>query len=315
MSELQLLDILKARENIRPFTFITPLEQSPALHPSIFFKLENVNITHSFKIRGALNAILSQVNRATENGIVTSSAGNHGLGLVHAAALMQLSATVVMPERTPLRKINGAKAYGANVILHGAIYDDAEAYARELEQQSGMLFVSPYNDNYVVAGQATLGLEIFVQKPEVARVIIPVGGGGLIGGVGMVAKAMNPAIEVIGVQSTATPAMYNFLNGTELPQDPNTLADGLSGEIENGSMTLDICPLVIDQMVLVDEEAIADAIRWMYREHGWVIEGSAATSIAALRAGAIPIDERPTVVIISGGNIDADKFLELMTSE
>ncbi len=312
MSELQLLDILKARENIRPFTFITPLEQSLVLAPNTFFKLENVNITHSFKIRGALNALLSQVQQATEFGVITSSAGNHGMGLVYAATLLNVDVTVVMPTHAPQRKINGAKKLGAEVILHGAIYDDAELYAREMSTKSGKLFVSAYNDPYVIAGQATIGLEIFVQKPEVERVIVPVGGGGLVTGIGMVAKAMNPAIEVIGVQSTATPAMYNFLHGTDFSQDPDTLADGLSGDIENGSMTLDMCPLLIDQMVLVEEEAIANAIRWMYREHGWVVEGSAATGIAAIQAELIPKDNRPTIIIISGGNIDADKFLNLM---
>jgi threonine dehydratase len=308
---LKLIDIMAARQRIAPYILTTPLEAAPGLGGHVYLKLENVNILHAFKIRGALNAILAQERRARYNGVVTSSAGNHGLGLVYAASLLGIEGTVVMPEHAPQRKINGVKQYGANVVLHGSIYDEAELRARQLEKEEDKLFVSPYNDPYVVAGQGTIALELIEQLASVEQVLIPVGGGGLISGMGLTIKSINPAIQVIGVQSEATPAMYNYLHDTDLPQDPSTLADGLSGDIEAGSITIDMCREFCDELLLVSEDAIASAIEWTFRVHGWVIEGSAACGIAALQKSAVS-SEAPTVVIITGGNIDADNFLRLM---
>lgn len=313
-SPVKLLDIIQARERIRPYVNITPLEPAPRLGAQAYFKLENVNIQHSFKIRGALNAVLAQKEQAHQFGVITSSAGNHGLGLVYSTSLLGIKATVVMPTHAPQRKINGVRQFGADVVLHGDIYDDAEEYARRLEQETGGLFVSPYNDPYIVAGQGTMALELVEQLPDIGRVLLPTGGGGLIAGMGLAMKAINPEVEVIGVQSVATPAMYNYLRGENLPQNPTTLADGLSGDIEKGSITLTMCKVVADDMLLVTEQQIADAIRWMFRHHGWVIEGSAAVGIAAITNELIPADDVPTVAIITGSNIDADKFLALMTT-
>ncbi|MCI0713580.1 MAG: threonine/serine dehydratase [Chloroflexi bacterium] len=308
---LKLIDIISARQRIAPYILTTPIEPSPELGSRVYMKLENVHILHSFKIRGALNAILAQQRRARYNGVVTSSAGNHGLGLVYAASLLGIEATVVMPEHAPQRKIDGVKQYGANVVLHGRIYDDAELYARQLEKNEDKLFVSPYNDPYVVAGQGTIALELIEQLAGVEQILIPVGGGGLISGVGLAIKAIDPDIKITGVQSEATPAMYNYLNGTDLSQDPSTLADGLSGDIEAGSITIDLCREVCDELLLVSEDDLASAIQWMFRVHGWVIEGSAACGIAALQTSIVSSDAK-TALIITGGNIDADTFLRLM---
>lgn len=308
---LKLIDIVTARQRIAPYILTTPLEPSPQLGSRVFMKLENVNILRSFKIRGALNAILAQERRSRYNGVVTSSAGNHGLGLVYAASLLGIEVTVVMPEHAPQRKIEGVRQYGANVVLHGNIYDDAELHARQLEKESDKLFVSPYNDPYVVAGQGTIALELIEQLAAVEQVLIPVGGGGLISGMGLTIKAINPDIKIVGVQSEATPAMYNYLYDEDLPQDPTTLADGLSGDIEAGSITIDMCREVCDELLLVSEDSLATAIQWAFRVHGWVIEGSAACGIAALQNGIVSA-EATTAIIITGGNIDADKFLRLM---
>jgi threonine dehydratase len=296
-------DVLRAQKRIRPYLLTTPIEESPSLGANIYLKLENLNKTHSFKIRGALNAMLALSDEERAVGIVACSAGNHAQGVAYAAKMSGVPAKVVMPAHTPKRKITGARRFGAEIILHGDTYDDAELHARKMESQIGMTFISPYNNTQVVAGQGTVALELFDEIPNLGRVIVPTSGGGLLGGVGLVCKTLNPDCEVIGAQSITTAAMHNFFYGTNYPQR-ETLADGLSGEIEAGSITLDLCKTYADQIVLVGEDEIADAVRWMLFEHNWVIEGAGAVGIAALRKGAILLDDRPTVVIISGGNID-----------
>lgn len=311
MPDLKFADFLNAQRHIRPHLHPTPLEAALGLGANIYLKLENLNPTHSFKIRGALNATLSQAALARERGIIAASAGNHAIGVAYGASLAGAKATIVMPAQTPQRKVKGAERYGAQAILHGAIYDEAELYARQLEKERGELFISPYNDPYVVAGQGTISFEIFDQLPGVQRILVPTSGGGLLAGIAMAAKHINPDVEIIGIQSTATPAMYNAFHGTNLPQ-LDTIADGLAGDIEAGSITVPLCQIYTDKIVLVEEDEIKDGVRWMFREHGWVIEGAAAVGIAALMTRKVANDQRETVVIISGGNIDADKFLNVM---
>ncbi len=303
-----LRDFMQAQQRLKPYLTTTLLEHTPQF--SAYTKLENLNPTHAFKIRGALNAILSQAEVARQQGVVAASAGNHAIGVAYAAKLIGAKVTLVMPSDAPQRKIKGAENYGAEVILHGDIYDDAEIYARQLEAESGKLFISPYNDPYVVAGQGTISLEVFEQLPSVKRIVVPTSGGGLLAGVATAAKLIDPHIEVIGVQSIATPAMYNIFYGTDYPQLP-TIADGLAGDIEAGSITVPLCQQYTDQIVLVEENEILNAIHWMFREHGWVIEGAAAVGIAAIVSGKVtPLAQ--TAIIISGGNIDADKFLKIV---
>lgn len=313
MNTPNLIDVFHAQDRIQTYLSPTPLEKSHDLGEKIYFKLENVNPTHSFKIRGALNAILSQADIAREKGIIAASAGNHAVGIAYGASLTGAQATIVMPAHAPKRKVHGAERYGARAILYGDIYDDAEIHARELEQKQGKLFISPYNDPFVLAGQGTISLEIFDQLPSVERIIVPASGGGLLGGVAMAAKLINPDVEIIGVQSVATPTMHNLFYDDQLPQ-LDTIADGLAGDIEADSITIPICKTYTDHIVLVEETAIYEAIRWMFRTHGWVIEGAAAVGIAALLERKIEHDDKETVIIISGGNIDADKFLSVMNT-
>lgn len=310
---LKFADFLNAQRRIRPYLSPSLVEASPTLGANLYFKLENTNPTHAFKVRGALNAILAQVERAKAQGVIAASAGNHAIGLAYAAKLAGVKATIVMPTTTPQRKVKGAQGYGGVALLYGDDYDAAELYARQLEQERGELFVSAYNDPYVIAGQGTIGLEIFEQLPTIQRLIVPTSGGGLLAGVGMVAKLIHPDIEVIGVQSVATPALYNRFYQANLPQ-LDTVADGLAGDIEADSITVPICQTYTDKLVLVEETAIAEAIRWMFRQHGWVIEGAAAVGIAAILSGEIsPMQGQDTAIIVSGANIDADKFLGLMS--
>lgn len=234
------VDILAARERLMGYLRPTPLEHIPQIGGNVWLKLENANRTHSFKIRGALNAMLSLDKAARARGIVTASSGNHAQGVAYAAYLLGLPAQILMPIHTPKRKIDGVRRYGAEVVLFGANYDETELEGRRLEQAEGRTFVSPYNDARVIAGAGTVGVEILEELPEVERVIVPASGCGLISGVGLAIKHANPAIEVIGVNALSAPALYNWLHGGQLPQVWDTLAEALSGEIEVGSITFEL---------------------------------------------------------------------------
>jgi threonine dehydratase len=211
-----------------------------------------------------------------------------------------------MPLHTPARKVNGVRRWGAQAVLFGATYDDAEAEGRRIEAAEGLTFISPYNDARVIAGAGTVGLEIVEALPEVERVVVCVSGGGLIAGVATAVKALRPQAQVIGVNAESAPAMYNTFYGTGRPQVWDTLAEALSGEIEAGSITLDICRQHVNQIVLVNEAQIAAAVRWMIEGQGWLVEGGGAVGIAAWMSGVIARDDRPTALVVSGGNIDAD---------
>lgn len=297
-------DILAARERLTGYLRPTPLEHIPHIGGNVWLKLENANRTHSFKIRGALNAMLSLDEAARARGIVTASSGNHAQGVAYAAHLLGLPAKILMPMHTPKKKVDGVRRYGAEVLLFGENYDETELEGRRLEQVEGRTFVSPYNDARVVAGAGTVGVEIVEELPEVERVIVPASGCGLISGVGLAIKHANPAIEVIGVNALSAPALYNWLNGEQLPQVWDTLAEALSGEIEVGSITFDISKQVVDRCELVTEKQIAHAMHWLMVNAGWIAEGGGSVGVAALLAGIIPLDERPTAVVISGGNVD-----------
>jgi threonine dehydratase len=303
MSPIKLRDIYRAQARIAGLIRRTPLEPAPALGEDVWLKLENLQRTRSFKLRGAANAIAALDPARRARGVIAASAGNHAQGLAAAGEAFDVPVLTVMPENTPTVKVRRTRARGARVLLFGPTYDAAEAHARHLGKKQGFTFVSGYNDADVVAGQATIGLEILADLPGVAQVLVPVGGGGLIAGVGSALKAAVPGIHVIGVQSVATPAMYNYVKDTSYPQAA-TLADGLAGGVEAGSITLDLVPQVVDDIVLVTEAEIEDAIRWLLAEHGQVAEGAGAVGVAAVLSSRIALDQGPTAIVVSGGNID-----------
>lgn len=309
---LTLDHIRDAQARIAPYLTPTPLEAAPDLGESVWLKLENANLTHSFKIRGALNAVLSLDEAAQARGFVTASSGNHAQALAYAAKLVGVPAQILMPTHTPQRKVNGVRRHGAAAVLFGDNYDLTEAEARRRERDEGRTFVSAYNDHAVAAGAGTIGLEIVAALPDVARVLVCVSGGGLIAGVATAVKALRPDAEVIGVCAEAAPAMYNTVYGTDLPQNWDTLAEALSGDIEDGCITVPIVREAVDRIVLVSEAAIADAIRWMVDVQGWIVEGGGAVGVAALRSGVVAADDRPTAVVVSGGNIDGDVLRRLL---
>ncbi len=306
-------DIRAAAERLRPYLQPTPLEN---VLDGVWLKLENVNKTHSFKVRGALNAILSLSDKERAAGVITASSGNHAQGIAYAAHLTGTRARVLMPIHTAKKKIAGVKRYGGavvEIILFGEGYAETEAEARRLESVEGMTYVSPYNDVNVAAGNGTVGLEIMEALPDVERVIVPVGGGGLISGVATAIKMLYPSVEVIGVNPAVSPDMYNLFYGQTLPLSYDTLADALPGDIENGSLTIPITRQWVDRIVLVSEAEIAAAMRWLISDAGWLVEGGGSVGIAALLAGTIPQDKK-TAVVISGGNVDMEVVRRVLTS-
>jgi len=296
-------DIIRAGHRLAPHLPPTPLEAAPELGESTWLKLENANKTHSFKIRGALNAILSLSLEERSRGIVAASSGNHAGAVAYAAQMAGASAQILMPKTTPKKKVANVNRYGAEALLFGENYDEAEAEALRRVGESGT-WISPYNDARVIAGAGTIGVEILQQLPAVQRVLVPVSGGGLIAGVAIAAKELNRDIEVVGVNAESAPAMYNAFHDRNLPQVWDTLADALSGEIEDGSITLPICRRYLDDMILVSEEQMARAMRFMLETQGWVVEGGGAVAAAALLHDVAPRDGRETVVVVSGGNVD-----------
>jgi threonine dehydratase len=256
--------------------------------------------------------MLSLPPEARARGIVTASSGNHAQGVAYAAHLLGLRARILMPAHTPARKVDGVRRLGAEAVLFGANYDETEAEGRRLEREEGLTFVSAYNDARVIAGAGTVGLEILDDIPQVARVIVPASGCGLISGVGLAVKSNSRPVEVVGVNALSSPALHNWLNYDHLPQVWDTLAEALSGEIEVGSITFELSKQVVDRCLLVSEDAIAQAMRWLLFQAGWVVEGGGAVGVAALLSGALPHDGRPTVIVISGGNVDEGTLRRVM---
>ena len=305
-------DIFRAQHRLATLLRPTPLEAAPSLGENVWLKLESANMTRAFKIRGALNAILSLDDAARRRGIMAVSSGNHAQAVAYAAHLTESRAQILMPKTTPQKKVQGAQRYGAETLLFGDNYDQAEAEALRRAQADGCTWVSPYNDPKVIAGAGTIGLEILTQLPNVERVLIPTGGGGLCAGVATAVKELKPSAEVIGVNAAAGPAMYNLFYQTEGPQVWETLAEALTGEIEPGSITIPICQTYVDDMVLVSEAQIAAAMRWMIETAGRVVEGGGAVGIAAVLHDVVPRDGRATAIVVSGGNVDNDVLRRIL---
>lgn len=305
-------DIAEAEARLRPLLPHSPLEPAPALGKARYLKLEQALPTHSFKIRGALYALLRQQTTAKARGVVSASSGNHSRALAYAAGRIGAPARLHMAASTTRRKQRATRQLGAEVIASAADFDEAERQARQDSQTSGALYVSAYNDFGVICGAGTAGLELLAQLPGLARAIVPTSGGGLLGGIALALKSARPQIEVIGVNARSCPAMYNELNGAALPHISPTLADALVGSIEDGAYTLPLARRYVDDLLLVSEEDIAAAIRWLCLEQGWLAEGGAAVGVAACLSGQIPDDGKPTAIVISGGNIDGEQLRDIL---
>lgn len=317
LAAVGLPEVRRAHDRVRDVVRRTPLERSRWLSgrvgAPVHLKLECWQRTHSFKIRGALNAVRALDEESRGRGLVTASAGNHGQAVALAAELTGATATVFVPRSAPEAKKSRIRQYGAELREVDGSYDDAAARATAHAQHTGATLVHPFTDPRVVAGQATAALEILEDLPDVRTVVVPVGGGGLAAGAGIVVRAMAPDARVVGVQSTATHAMHAALEAGRVVPTPvvPTLCDGLAGEVEPA--TFGAAQSLLDAVVLVEEAAVAPAIRHLYRREGLVAEGSGAVGVAALLEGLIPA-EGPTAVIISGGNIDAATLADILAA-
>lgn len=315
--ELTIDDVRRARERIAAIARRTPLEHSRWLSEehgsSVFLKLECVQLTGSFKLRGAMAKLSALTDDERSRGVLTVSAGNHGLAVAHCSEALGLDATIVVPESASPAKIAGIRRYPVKLIERGATYDDAEREARILEGETGATFVSPYNDPDVIAGQGTVALEILEDAPRVDAIVAPVGGGGLLAGIALAAKAIDSHIKVYGAEPQTSPTMTAALEAgriIEIEEQP-TIADGCAGNVEAGSITFPIIQRLVDGMILVSEEQIRTAIVRMAREEHFMIEGSAAVSVGAL--SDLQLQGKTVAALISGRNISLDLFEEVLS--
>ncbi len=319
MEMLGLRDIYLASRRLKGRLRETPLEQSHLLGEicgaEVYLKLENQQVTGSFKVRGAINKMLSLSEEERERGVITASSGNHAQGVGYAARELGVDAVIVVPKRTPRVKIEAIKRYGVKLIVHGEEYIEAERYARTLERESGRTFISPYNDPEVIAGQGTIGLEMMEESPEIETILVPVGGGGLISGIGCAAKGLSERVEVIGVQSVASPVMYESLKRGRIIEMElgESIAEGLHGGIEEGSITFDLCRSLVDGFILVEEDSIREAIRLLVYRQRQVAEGAGVVGVAALLESPDRFRGRKVGVVISGGNIGEELLRQILS--
>jgi threonine dehydratase len=315
--------IQEAQKNITPFISPTPLIHSQFVSnlcaANVYLKLENLQVTKSFKPRGVLNKLIHLTAKEKIQGIITASAGNHGQAVAFGAQKLGLTAKIVVPTNTPQVKIEGIKKYNANLLLYGETYPEAEQKAKQLAKQENQLYISPYNDKNIIAGHGTVGLEIIKELPAVDVVLVPVGGGGLISGVSVAVKKLKPNTQVIGVQSAAVPIMYESLRmGKIVPphrHEQKTIAEGLSGGLEKGAITFGITQQYVDEVLLVEEKTIRQAVKllWVYEKQK--VEGSGVAGIALLLENKDWFIDQTVAVIVSGGNIDEKLFEQIYNND
>ena len=318
---VSLKNIQDARKTIAPFIKCTPLVRSQFLSTScgcgLFLKLENLQITSSFKPRGVFNKLLNLDAEEKNRGIITASAGNHGQAVAFAAQKLDYYARVVVPRTTPKVKIDGIKKYGADLVLFGETYDEAERKAKALARKDGCAYISPYNDERIIAGHGTIGLEILEALPEVDAVMVPLGGGGLLSGISIAVKSIKPEVHVIGVQSKSSPVMYESLKAGKIVSvkkaEAKSVAEGLSGNV--GPITFKIVQKYVDSIVLVEEETLRHAVYVLWAHDQQVVEGSGAAAVAPVIENKPLFKDKCVVSVVTGGNIDSDLFQSILASE
>jgi threonine dehydratase len=306
---VSLADIQAARQRIRDRIYMTPAPLSATLSRAtgnaLHLKLENLHDTGSFKERGALNRILTMTDAERSRGVITASAGNHGQAVAYHATQHGIRARICMPEFTPIVKVTAVGNYGGEVILCGTNYDEAVANAKQLAAQQGLTYLPAFNDTAVIAGQGTIGLELLEQIPDLEAVVVPVGGGGLIGGIACAIKETCPGVRIVGVQASAIPSMQVALREHKpvLVPPRTTIADGIAVR-EVGDLTLPMFEKYVDELVTVEDEEIANAILWLLEKEKTVSEGAGAAAMAAMLRHKTSLRDKNVAVIVSGGNID-----------
>lgn len=300
-------EILQAEKSIRPYIRETPLEYSYPLSTMwgghVYLKLENIQITGSFKARGSMNKVLSLKNDSRN--IVTASTGNHGLGVANALNALNKKGTIYLPSKASPAKVEAIKQRGVPIEFHGKSGEVTEKYTRQLAKETNQVYVSPYNDEEVIAGQGTIGVELFRQLPDLDAVFVSIGGGGLIAGIATYLKSVKPDIKIIGCLPANAPVMYECIKAgkiIDVPEQP-TLSDGTAGGMDHDSITFEICKNLIDDFVLVSEDEILNAMRLVLKHHHQVIEGSAGVAVASILKIKDQYKKKKVAAIICGGNV------------
>ncbi len=305
-------DVRAAHARIVDAVVRTPTLHSKTLSAitgaNVWLKFENLQYTAAYKERGALNTLLQLGDNARKKGVIAASAGNHAQGLAYNGARLGIPVTIVMPETTPIVKVQQTRGHGANVVLFGERFEDATAHARELEEEHGLTYVHPFDNPHIMAGQGTVALEMLEDVPQLDMIIVPVGGGGLISGIAVAAKGIKPDIQVVGVQSNLYPALYNLKNGKSIKCGGDTLAEGIAVK-DPGALTRGVVMGLVDEMRIVAEPIIEEAISLLLEIEKTVVEGAGAAGLATMlptKDGHFrPEFEGKNVgVILTGGNID-----------
>ncbi len=307
MKELTLDNVYKAKYALKDVAIQTDVLYAPKLKKGVelYLKTENLQITGSFKVRGAYYKMSTLTNEEKARGVVACSAGNHAQGVALAAQKNGIKSVICLPDGAPISKVEATRSYGAEICLVEGVYDDAYNKALELRDNEGYTFIHPFDDPDVIAGQGTIALELAEQLPDLDAVIVPIGGGGLISGVAYTIKALNPNVKVYGVQASGAPSMLNSINDSHIERLDSvfTIADGIAVK-EPGTLTYEICSKYVDEIVTVNDDEIAAAILALMEQHKLVTEGAGAVAVAAAMFGKVNLEGKKAVCLLSGGNID-----------
>lgn len=306
--------IQDAQAALKGVARVTPLNPAKSLGKNVYIKAENLQLTGAFKLRGAYNKIRSLTPEERAQGVIACSAGNHAQGIALSATKLGIRSIICMPAGAPISKVEATKNYGAEVVLVPGVYDDAAAEAARLTRENGYTFAHPFNDELVIAGQGTIGLEILEQLPEAEQVVVPIGGGGLISGVAFAIKHLKPSCKVIGVQAAGAASMYVSRREGKPVSLPgvNTIADGIAVKMP-GDLTFALCQQYVDEIVTVKDDEIATAILALMEDQKTVAEGAGATPVAAVMFGKVDASDKKTVCLVSGGNVDVTTLSRVIT--
>lgn len=312
-------EVKQAYERISPYVRKTPLEESFYLNDDsrrYYFKLETMQRAKSFKIRGAMNKMLTLTEEEKQKGVATISSGNHGSSVSYAASILGIgNAKIIVPETTPKSKVDKIKYFGADVMLMGSNYDEAHALGMKFIEQNGMTYIDAYYDDpKIYGGQGTIAIEILEQNPDIDTIVVPIGGGGLITGIAVAAKALKPGIRIIGVQTEACPAMIKAIEDKvfyeEYPVTGDTVCDSLVGGV--GKLSYELLPEYIDDIIEVKEKTIREAVRFMIMHEKIIAEGGSCTTVAAVMDFRERVGGKNIALVISGGNIDGDLMVKIL---
>lgn len=313
---ITLNEIYRAQYALKGIIRATNLRVAPYIRKGceIYIKPENLQVTGSFKVRGASYMISQLTEEEKKRGVIACSAGNHAQGVALAAKACGIKATICLPAGAPISKVEATRSYGAEICLVPGVYDDAYQKALQLKEEKGMTFVHPFDNPRVIAGQGTIGLEIMDELPDVDAIIVPVGGGGLISGVAYAAKQLNPNVKIYGVQAEGAPSMVESLNRKAITRldKVSTIADGIAVK-EPGENTFSICSNLVDKIVTVTDDEVCAAILFLLEKHKMIAEGAGAVSVAAAMFGLLPLEGKKTVCLVSGGNIDVTFLNRIIT--